>query len=85
MTFKQIEEEKMKKIVEIKNKLLIEVKTKYVMWIKQEDLMEPTFLEKSIWFLETHPSISLCGSHFITFGDKGNVFFYLFRYLNIKY
>eukprot|EP00007_Cunea_sp_BSH-02190019_P004681 CAMPEP_0174245616 /NCGR_PEP_ID=MMETSP0417-20130205/39908_1 /TAXON_ID=242541 /ORGANISM="Mayorella sp, Strain BSH-02190019" /LENGTH=902 /DNA_ID=CAMNT_0015325419 /DNA_START=86 /DNA_END=2790 /DNA_ORIENTATION=- len=48
----------------------------YVLCVDGDDLLEPTFLEKAAWFLETHPRLSLVNSWSVGFGGM--------RYLHRK-
>jgi glycosyltransferase involved in cell wall biosynthesis len=41
---------------------------RYVCLLDSDDLIEPTFLEKTIWFLESQPDFAFCNSWSVTFG-----------------
>ena len=45
-------------------------KGKYVALLDSDDLIEPTFLEKTIWFLETQPAFAFCNTWSVTFGQQ---------------
>jgi hypothetical protein len=59
----------------LKNTILQQLNNPYILYWNGKDLLEPTFLEKCIWYLETHPDVSICGSHFISFDGKNSIFF----------
>ncbi len=43
---------------------------RYVCLLDSDDLLEPTFLEKAIWFLESQPAFSFCNSWTVHFGNQ---------------
>lgn len=43
---------------------------RYLMFIDSDDLVEPTFLEKCMWFLETQPQFSFCNGWSAGFGSQ---------------
>ncbi len=45
---------------------------KYISILDMDDMWEPTYLEKVVWFLETHPHISMCEGHFVGIGHTKN-------------
>jgi glycosyltransferase involved in cell wall biosynthesis len=45
-------------------------KSEYIYFIDDDDLIEPTTLEKSLWFLETHPEFDFVNGWSIAFGDQ---------------
>lgn len=47
-----------------------EARGKYLLQLDSDDLMEPTFVEKAVWFLETQPQFAAANSYNVTFGSK---------------
>lgn len=47
-----------------------EARGKYLLQLDSDDLMEPTFVEKAVWFLETQPQFAAANSYNVTFGAK---------------
>ncbi|KYR01815.1 putative glycosyltransferase [Tieghemostelium lacteum] len=43
---------------------------KYIVFLDPDDIMENTYLEKAVWFLETHPHYTLCNPWSLGFGHK---------------
>jgi glycosyltransferase involved in cell wall biosynthesis len=43
---------------------------KYLLQLDSDDLIEPTFMEKTLWFLETAPQFAACNTYSIGFGVK---------------
>lgn len=43
---------------------------KYICLLDSDDLIEPTYLEKCVWFLESYPEFKFCNSYSVVFGDK---------------
>lgn len=43
---------------------------RYLMQLDSDDLVEPTFAEKAIWFLETQPQFGACGAWVVGFGTR---------------
>ena len=41
---------------------------RYLLQVDTDDLMEPTFVEKALWLLETQPQFAACNSYNVTFG-----------------
>lgn len=44
--------------------------TAYLVQVDADDLIEPTFVEKALWLLETQPQFDAAGSHNVTFGAE---------------
>lgn len=42
----------------------------YVCLLDSDDLLEPTFMEKAVWFLESQPEFAFCNSWSVNFGDR---------------
>jgi glycosyltransferase involved in cell wall biosynthesis len=42
----------------------------YICLLDSDDLLEPTYIEKCIWFLESQPEFAFCNSWSVTFGDE---------------
>lgn len=45
-------------------------KGKYYVFLDADDLIEPTFIEKCVWFLETHPSFSFVNTYSVAFENN---------------
>lgn len=43
---------------------------RYICLLDSDDLLEPTFLEKTIWFLESQPSFAFCNAWSVQFGSQ---------------
>jgi|WetSurMetagenome_2_1015567.scaffolds.fasta_scaffold39104_2 glycosyltransferase involved in cell wall biosynthesis len=43
---------------------------RYLCLLDSDDLIEPTYLEKCVWFLDTNPEFSFCNSYSVIFGQK---------------
>jgi glycosyltransferase involved in cell wall biosynthesis len=53
-----------------RNKAFEHSTARYVCLLDSDDLLEPTFLEKAIWFLESQPAFSFCNSWTVHFGER---------------
>jgi glycosyltransferase involved in cell wall biosynthesis len=42
----------------------------YICMLDSDDLLEPTFLEKCVWFLESQPAFGFCNSWSVSFGSE---------------
>ncbi len=49
-----------------------QISGEYFVWICDDDLWAPTFLEKCVGLLDTHPGSIMAGTNLIDFDDKGN-------------
>jgi glycosyltransferase involved in cell wall biosynthesis len=43
---------------------------KYLLLLDADDMVEPTFVERALWFLETQPEFAFCGSWSVSFGES---------------
>ncbi|MCM2268903.1 MAG: glycosyltransferase [Thermoanaerobaculia bacterium] len=43
---------------------------RYLCWLDSDDLIEPTFLEKCVWFLEAEPEFAFVNSWTVNFGSQ---------------
>jgi len=43
---------------------------RYLCMLDSDDLIEPTYLEKCVWFLDSNPEFAFCNSYSVVFGDK---------------
>jgi glycosyltransferase involved in cell wall biosynthesis len=43
---------------------------RYICLLDSDDLIEPTFLEKCVWFLESNSNFGFCNSWSVNFGDQ---------------
>lgn len=54
-----------------RNHAVREARGKYLLLLDSDDMIEPTFVEKAMWFLETQPAtFSAVNSYNVTFGAK---------------
>lgn len=53
-----------------RNHAVREARGRFIMLLDSDDLVEPTFAEKAIWFLSTQPQFAACNSCNVTFGSK---------------
>lgn len=43
---------------------------RYVCLLDSDDALEPTYLEKCVWFLESNPNFAFCNTYTVIFGDE---------------
>lgn len=43
---------------------------RFIAQLDSDDLIEPTFIEKCVWLLETQPQFAFCNAYNVTFGAK---------------
>lgn len=43
---------------------------RYICLLDSDDMIEPTYLEKCVWFLESNPQFSFCNAYSVVFGDQ---------------
>lgn len=43
---------------------------RYLCLLDSDDMIEPTFIEKCLWFLESNPEFGFCNSWSVNFGDE---------------
>lgn len=43
---------------------------RYLCLLDSDDMLEPTFLEKCVWFLESNPEFGFCNSWSVNFGEE---------------
>jgi glycosyltransferase involved in cell wall biosynthesis len=43
---------------------------RYICLLDSDDMIEPTYLEKCVWFLESNPEFAFCNSYSVVFGDE---------------
>ncbi|HEU5382384.1 MAG TPA: glycosyltransferase family A protein, partial [Ktedonobacteraceae bacterium] len=53
-----------------RNRAAREARGRYLLQLDSDDLVEPTFVEKALWVLETQPQFAVCNSRTVTFGTK---------------
>ncbi len=53
-----------------RNRAFRESMGQYVCLLDSDDLLEPTYLEKCVWFLESHPNFGFCNSWTANFGEE---------------
>lgn len=61
-----------------RNSGIEKAKGKYYVFLDADDLIEPTFIEKCLWFLETHPTFSFVNTFSIAF--ENNRYLHLFTH-----
>lgn len=53
----------------VRNKLAMQLTTsKYVLFVDADDLIEPTYIEKGVWFLESRPDVMVVKGDSVGFG-----------------
>ena len=53
-----------------RNRAAVEARGEYLFQIDSDDLIEPTFVEKAVWFLATQPQFAACNARTVTFGSR---------------
>jgi glycosyltransferase involved in cell wall biosynthesis len=43
---------------------------RYLCLLDSDDMIEPTYLEKCMWFLDSNPEFAFCNSYSVVFGDQ---------------
>jgi glycosyltransferase involved in cell wall biosynthesis/GT2 family glycosyltransferase len=43
---------------------------RYVCLLDSDDMLEPTYLEKCVWFLDSNPEFAFCNAYSVLFGDR---------------
>ena len=43
---------------------------RYLFLLDSDDMVEPTYLEKCVWFLDSNPEFAFCNSYSVVFGDE---------------
>ncbi|MBN2437569.1 MAG: glycosyltransferase [Deltaproteobacteria bacterium] len=43
---------------------------RYVCLLDSDDMLEPTYLEKCVWFLDSNPEFAFCNAYSVVFGDQ---------------
>jgi len=46
------------------------VKGRYICLLDSDDMVEPTYLEKAVWFLDSNPEFAFCNSYSVVFGEQ---------------
>ncbi|HZC07583.1 MAG TPA: glycosyltransferase [Ktedonobacterales bacterium] len=62
-----------------RNRAAKEARAPYFLQLDADDLIEPTFAEKALWFLATQPQFAACNSYTVTFGSKNMLWPYGFH------
>ena len=47
---------------------------RYICLLDHDDMVEPTYLEKCIWFLDSNPEFAFCNSFHVIFGEQTYLF-----------
>jgi len=45
-------------------------KGRYVCLLDSDDMVEPTYLEKCVWFLDSNPEFAFCNTYSVVFGEQ---------------
>ncbi|MCX7176981.1 MAG: glycosyltransferase [Proteobacteria bacterium] len=45
-------------------------KGRYICLLDHDDMLEPTYLEKCVWFLDSNPEFAFCNSYSVVFGTQ---------------
>lgn len=45
-------------------------KGRYICLLDHDDMLEPTYLEKCAWFLDSHSEFAFCNSYYVIFGQQ---------------
>ena len=53
-----------------RNRAAREARGRYLFQLDADDLIEPTFIEQAVWWLETQPQFAACNSWNVTFGSQ---------------
>ncbi|MBK7766261.1 MAG: glycosyltransferase [Sulfuritalea sp.] len=53
-----------------RNKAFSATVGRYICMLDSDDMVEPTYLEKCVWFLESNPEFAFCNSYSVVFGDE---------------
>jgi glycosyltransferase involved in cell wall biosynthesis len=56
-----------------RNKAFDNSRGRYVCLLDSDDMLEPTYLEKCVWFLDGNPEFSFCNSFSVIFGEKNHL------------
>jgi glycosyltransferase involved in cell wall biosynthesis len=43
---------------------------RYICLLDSDDMVEPTYLEKAVWFLDSNPEFAFCNSYSVVFGEQ---------------
>ena len=43
---------------------------RYVCLLDSDDMIEPTYLEKAVWFLDSNPEFAFCNTYSVVFGEQ---------------
>jgi glycosyltransferase involved in cell wall biosynthesis len=52
-----------------RNKAFRHCSGRYLCLLDSDDMLEPTFIEKCVWFLESNPNFGFCNTWSVNFGD----------------
>jgi glycosyltransferase involved in cell wall biosynthesis len=72
-------------LIKISNKYMTELDTDYIMLLSPEDTLEPTFIEKSIQYLEKHPEKAAVCTWIQQFGDYTDIIKYSEKTCKLPY
>jgi glycosyltransferase involved in cell wall biosynthesis len=53
-----------------RNKSFINTVGRYICLLDSDDLIEPTYLEKCVWFLDSYPEFAFCNAYSVVFGAE---------------
>lgn len=43
---------------------------RYICMLDSDDMVEPTYLDKAVWFLDSNPEFAFCNSYSVVFGEQ---------------
>ena len=53
-----------------RNRAFKAARGRYVCLLDSDDMVEPTYLEKAVWFLDSNPAFAFCNAWSVVFGDQ---------------
>lgn len=53
-----------------RNRAFAHASGRYVCLLDSDDMVEPTYLEKAVWFLDANPEFAFCNAWSVVFGDQ---------------
>ena len=53
-----------------RNRAFRNTSSRYICLLDSDDMIEPTYLEECVWFLDSNPEFAFCNSYTVVFGDQ---------------